>query len=52
MCEYFKLKIENWNLKSICEMSGRNLKIWELKCLNFENWKLKCLNIKIENWNV
>jgi hypothetical protein len=48
MCEYFKLKIENWNLKSICEMSGRNLKIWKLKCLNFENWNVWILKLKIE----
>ncbi len=57
------LKVENWNLKFVCEMFG---KFWELKCLNWdvwilkaENWKLKCLNldvwilkVEISLWNV
>jgi hypothetical protein len=34
------LKVENWKLKSFCEMSGKNLKIWKLKCLNTENWNV------------
>jgi hypothetical protein len=50
MCEYWKLKTKNWNLKSLCEMSRRNLKFWKLKCLNAKNWKLKCLNT--ENWKL
>ncbi len=49
--ELLNIKIlKNWKLKSLCEMSGRNLKIWKLRCLNTENWKLKCLNI--ENWKL
>jgi hypothetical protein len=53
MCEYWKLKTENWKLKSLCEMSRRNLKIemskyWKLKFEMSEYWKfkLKCLNTK------
>jgi hypothetical protein len=53
MCEYIKLKTKNWNLKSLYEMSRRNLKFWNLKCLNTEkkclntkNWKLDYLNIE------
>ncbi len=34
-----------WNLKSLCEMSRRNMKIWKFKCLNNENKKLNCLKI-------
>jgi hypothetical protein len=44
--EFGCVNIESWKLKSFCEMFGRNLKIWKLKCLNTENKKLKCLNIE------
>ncbi len=45
-----KLKIENKNLKSLCEMFGRNLKVWKLKCVIAKSWDMKCLNI--ENWKL
>jgi hypothetical protein len=66
MCEYLKLKIENWNLYvKHLEFEILTTKMSELGCVNIESWKLKNKNVwilktknknvwilKIENWNV
>jgi hypothetical protein len=50
MCEYLKLKSENWNLKPLLKrLEFENLKI-EISlfgCVKTKSWKLK-----IENWNL
>jgi len=48
MCEYLKLKIENWNLYVKClEFENLKTKMFEFGCVNTKSWKLK-----IENWKL
>jgi hypothetical protein len=50
MCEYLKLKIENWNLYVKClEFENLKTEICEFGCVNIESWKLK---IEISLWNI
>jgi hypothetical protein len=49
MCEYLKLKIENWKLNiyvKLVEFENLKIKMFEFGCVNIESWKLK-----IKNWN-
>jgi hypothetical protein len=58
MSKFGCVNIENWKLKSLCEMSRRNLKIemyeyWKLKCLNIETWNVWILKIEMfEYWKL
>jgi hypothetical protein len=50
VCEYLKLKIENWNLYVNClEFEILKTEMSEFGCVNIESWKLK---IEISFWNV
>jgi len=44
------LKVENWNLKSLCKMFKKNLNIWKLKIKNWKVWILK--TEKFEYWKL
>jgi len=48
MCEYLKLKIENWNLYvKHLEFEILKIEMFKIAYVNIESWKLK-----IENWNL
>jgi hypothetical protein len=59
MCEYWKLKTKNWNLKYLCEAFGiwkfENWNVWIGMCeylkLKTKNWKLKSLCEAFGIWN-
>jgi hypothetical protein len=48
MCEYLKLKIEIWNLKSLFEAS----RIWEFEIWNAWIWMCEYWKLKTENWKL
>jgi hypothetical protein len=42
MCEYLKLKIENWKFYVKClEFENLKTKMSKFGCVNIESWKLK-----------
>jgi hypothetical protein len=55
MCEYWKLKIENWNLYVKClEFEILRTKMSKLGCVNIQSWKLKfeIWNLYVSVWNL
>jgi hypothetical protein len=42
MCEYSKLKVENWNIYVKCiEFENLKIEMFEIGRVNIESWKLK-----------